>query len=467
MTVQIQQFKIRTKNRKVTYGYDKGKILKYFMTPCLKELPETGYDRLAKNARIITKDIVIREHCNDCIVCKTIVGKSKRKHFTQSDVATLFGVGIDEKSSSSGNLSSENGILTHYSTIEAIRTNDGKIISNRQCWSRGFAKCSLPKNVYASMDLTALCASLIVPEMHIKEIIVLNKDKNGNVLFKYQGKYFINGVDSGRASRYNRTRYISELRGKPQSLKEAFEDLKPIDVKNAERYKQKVERQGELFFIKSQMQHTYSNIQRRIKIPCVFVQHKCKVCGVKGDIKKVDIETDKEKLKELRKNVVKSLAEINTGSRTFDTEKAKEIWVKELTRGLNDIRKKVPISESLIMSRINEDDNKIHPNFYGWYERVLENLKEMEKIHKEKGCTCDDMERTEKIGYRFSDYPDIFENNSHTATEVAKFGDSVYVRGIVRHKDHDHPQLNLGNDWYLVAKNTQIRGMSVSRLKAD
>jgi hypothetical protein len=464
MTVQIQQFKIRTRSRKKTYGDDKGKILEYFVTPCLKEFPEIGYDRLAKNMRTITKDIVIREHCNDCIVCKTIIGKSKRKHFAQDDVAILFGVGIDDKSSPSGNFSSENGILTHYSTIEAIRANDGKIISNRQCWSRGFAKCSLPKNVYMSMDLTALIESLFVPETHIKEISIVDKDKNGNVLFKYNDKYFINGVDSGNANRYNRTRYISELRGKPQSLKEAYEDLKPIDVKNAERYEQKVERQGELFFIKSQIQITYSNVQKRVKIPCVFVQHKCKVCGVKGDITKVDIDIGKEKLDDLKKAVNNRLVNLET---EHQDEKDREIWKRELTRGLNEINNKVPTGDKLIMDRINDDDCKVHPSFYGWYERVLENLKEMEKIHKEKKCTSDDMERTERIGYRFSDYPDIFENNSHTVTEVAKFGDSVYVRGIVRHKDHDHPQLNLGKGWYLVLKNTQVRGMSVSRLKAD
>lgn len=36
------------------------------------------------------------------------------------------------------------GILLHYNTIEALRTPDGLVINNTQCWGTGFAHCSPP-----------------------------------------------------------------------------------------------------------------------------------------------------------------------------------------------------------------------------------------------------------------------------------------------------------------------------------
>jgi hypothetical protein len=36
------------------------------------------------------------------------------------------------------------GILLHYDTIEAVRTPRGKVYTNQQCWSTGFAHCSAP-----------------------------------------------------------------------------------------------------------------------------------------------------------------------------------------------------------------------------------------------------------------------------------------------------------------------------------
>lgn len=65
-----------------------------------------------------------------------------RSVYNQDEIADLFCQGIDNKRSPKGNLYSENGVLTHYSTIEAIRSSDEKyIIENSECWSSGFAKC--------------------------------------------------------------------------------------------------------------------------------------------------------------------------------------------------------------------------------------------------------------------------------------------------------------------------------------
>lgn len=48
------------------------------------------------------------------------------------------------------------GQLYHYRTLEAIRTRNGLIINNQQCWSRGFAHCSTPRNVDHALPVDAI-----------------------------------------------------------------------------------------------------------------------------------------------------------------------------------------------------------------------------------------------------------------------------------------------------------------------
>lgn len=48
------------------------------------------------------------------------------------------------------------GQLWHYRTLEAIRTYNGLIINNRQCWSRGFAHCSTPRHTDYSLPIGAI-----------------------------------------------------------------------------------------------------------------------------------------------------------------------------------------------------------------------------------------------------------------------------------------------------------------------
>lgn len=48
------------------------------------------------------------------------------------------------------------GKLMHYRTREAIRTRNGLVVSNEQCWSAGFAHCSAPRSADATLPLSAL-----------------------------------------------------------------------------------------------------------------------------------------------------------------------------------------------------------------------------------------------------------------------------------------------------------------------
>lgn len=48
------------------------------------------------------------------------------------------------------------GTLVHYSTREAIRTPEGLVISNKQCWATGFASCATPRDTDGSLPLSAV-----------------------------------------------------------------------------------------------------------------------------------------------------------------------------------------------------------------------------------------------------------------------------------------------------------------------
>lgn len=78
------------------------------------------------------------------------------------------------------------GRLVHYSTTEAIRTRNGLIISNAQCYSRGFAHCTTPNadyrsNEYLSLPLTSLESRYNdLPDVYdIREVRTGDDDENG------------------------------------------------------------------------------------------------------------------------------------------------------------------------------------------------------------------------------------------------------------------------------------------------
>lgn len=48
------------------------------------------------------------------------------------------------------------GVLWHYNTREAIRTANGLIIRNHECWSAGFAHCSPPRDSDTTLPLSAI-----------------------------------------------------------------------------------------------------------------------------------------------------------------------------------------------------------------------------------------------------------------------------------------------------------------------
>ena len=203
-----------------------------------------------------TKRKVIEEHCLKCKVCNVLLGYSKAKTgYNQNDVAKLFELGI-EVSSSSGNFVANDSFLWHYGTIEAIRTLEGKIIDNLDCFARGFAKCTKPKSD-AHINLTTFGRFVNYEASRtIREIRILEA-KGSTTLFEWRKRFFLNATDEQR--------FISELIKPCKTIGEAYESMKPEIVKIAEGLKQNVKRQGDFFLIETVAKdEDFSHIEKTI-----------------------------------------------------------------------------------------------------------------------------------------------------------------------------------------------------------
>lgn len=88
------------------------------------------------------------------------------------------------------------GRLMHYGTREAIRTHNGLIIANQQCWSRGFAHCSPPRDRDATLPLSAI-ESLSDRRDDVFDIVEVRSD-NAYTLAVIDGEDGRYGVVMGR-----------------------------------------------------------------------------------------------------------------------------------------------------------------------------------------------------------------------------------------------------------------------------
>ena len=114
--------------------------------------------------------------------------KRIRRVGTQDQVSIWFEEGEIRASSHTGNFRIEGNYLMHYSTIEAFRTIDGKIVNNRNCWGRGFAFCSPPDTDYrVSLNAIGFIHGVRF-SAELFEVVEADRyhDRDG-LRFKYQG----------------------------------------------------------------------------------------------------------------------------------------------------------------------------------------------------------------------------------------------------------------------------------------
>jgi len=220
-------------------------------------------------------------------VAAVIEGRSnRRKGFTQYEVAELFAHDI-EACTSTENFRSEPPILWHYRTIEAIKTKEGLIIANRQCWSAGFAYCTLPEKVDLFLDLTSLQELLWFQPKQLANIEVLDKDER-SVLLKAPALIYnwMKGVYELKGIVYvlNEVGNFAAILAKPcKTVQEAYESMKPDLVREYERQGKTVYRQGEWFFIPfDEDPKLIQDIKSIKKAWFIETRDKCPVCGKVG-----------------------------------------------------------------------------------------------------------------------------------------------------------------------------------------
>src|SRR5438128_917459 len=142
-------------------------------------------------------DDAILQHDRTCLACRVIDGRSNVHVMSQDDVAALWKVGIDDRRSSTGHYYSSEGRLVHYSTLEAVRLNDGKTVASTCCWSAGFAHCSVRGADYR-LPLHTIEAALrgdTFDRVDLRRIVVLDSREGerwtDTVLFRYERRYFL------------------------------------------------------------------------------------------------------------------------------------------------------------------------------------------------------------------------------------------------------------------------------------
>ena len=78
----------------------------------------------------------------------------------------------------------------------------------------------------------------------------------GAMLFEIEGAYFLFDADQNDVKLHNLNVFLSRLKAPASSIKEAYDSLKPQEIKDAERFLgRECPRQGEWFFIPSSGQH--------------------------------------------------------------------------------------------------------------------------------------------------------------------------------------------------------------------
>jgi hypothetical protein len=369
-----------------------------------------------------TLESATKEHITsfDCKICRYLIRGSKATIMRQDEVTRFFEMGIDGKKTATNNLSSEDGILLHYSTMEEIRLNnvDGKVInldniknftkdsstksvnkellklavdkpkfiliSNSQCWSEGYASCPRTMGVI-SLPLTTL-DSIVPSGYSVKEIEILDYISSDENLVKIGNDYYLAGRDDQD--------FLVKLIKPVNNIKEAYETLKPIEVNMAEKQKLQVLRQGDLFFIPTKV--TFTNYDKTHFVP---------------DWNKISYQ-DREDFKQ------QLALEMPTRFGNVSTEGI----------GLNIIKQ--------VLDNENDASEKIKDQLIDKYS--FTRLQELAKMIVNKN----------KMLKRCQ----IFDTN-HNAQNLAKENDSVFVKGSIIHANREHNKMVL-NSWHKVLRNT-------------
>lgn len=349
-----------------------------------------------------------------CKVCKILANESKAKVLTQGEVADLFKMGIYDKESANGNYYSEsvileNGIagkLVHYSTTEAIRTVNGLVIANSECWSSGWAKCSIGwANVDLRLPLSTLRRDIDIDDLLNLEIVQNDAIKEV-MLIKTGDIYILFGRDEN-----DNSSYMAQLPHKAETVFEGLQSLKPKIVQQAFDKDLTVKRQGDIFFVPTDME---------------------------------------------------IVGQDNYVAKWYSLEKP--IYGSFYTERFNDfVVKKFNIKYEFD-KRWNDDDfyeksravqKYIRENITNTHSRVPLYKLLVEFAKSNKASVIVKEER----------HNQIFDTN-HITESLKKVGDKVFVKGKITHTNRQHTHLVL-DDWHEVAQNLAVQTWQVNGAGRD
>ncbi len=195
------------------------------------------------NSDYVGYDEAEARHEATCATCRVVSGKSRATVMPQADVARLFALGIDGRRSSTDNYSSSAGVLYHYRTIEGVRLRDGTVIRNSQCWSAGFASCSLHAPTW--LPLTAIREALgLYDAQPLRDLEIVDRTEL-RTLVRYGERCLLSGRDGWAP-------YLIELADPAENVANALLGLMPPEVRLACIENRPVERQGEIWFVKQE-----------------------------------------------------------------------------------------------------------------------------------------------------------------------------------------------------------------------
>jgi len=66
------------------------------------------------------------------------------------------------------------GKIKHYAHIQAIRTRSGLIVADSECYGKGWARCSTPREKAGSLPLTSLKEELLGDNRDIYDIVSID-----------------------------------------------------------------------------------------------------------------------------------------------------------------------------------------------------------------------------------------------------------------------------------------------------
>lgn len=298
-----------------------------------------------------------------------------------------------------------------YSKKKPIGNRNRKIvrISKEYGWRRKRDKKTKKiKNVYCFIDYKY---------KYIDNSLLTKRHFVGAMLLEVEGKQYLFDVDRNELKHYRFNPFLSELPKKVKTIEEAYELLKPEEVKKAKKFK----RQGEWFFIP---------IKKKIKKP--------------NYDKVIDaLEKKKDKLEVIYISCPKTKKYDLNGDFFANGD---------------------PIQKSGINHYLKQVDKQYHTAIKKRIKAFMKEYKEVAKYKDKIAEIGAEIERVEGLrdAYEYGGTLQAGDNRPNNVEKMVKVSETeVYVKGKVTHSGREHEPIIL-RDWHKAIANTATKSFTIT-----